>query len=189
MLLKKMVASLSVILATIGLSSWLFFLTNQSHIDNNKTNTKPQIDTLLEDVIATTFDKNGKPSLKLITPKMAHYTKENTTEIIAPVVSILKDNNTWYINSNSAKVIGDLDQIIFSNNVVVRHQGDDKHPTTTMYTSSLTILPDQQIAKTDEAISITQPAAKIYAIGMLANLDEGTVKLLSQAREEYAPES
>ena len=58
-----------------------------------------------------------------------------------------------------------------------------------MKTASLTVFPDKQQASTDNAIVITQPDTVIHAVGMLADLNEGTVKLLSQAKGDYVPSS
>jgi len=58
-----------------------------------------------------------------------------------------------------------------------------------MKTDSLTVFPHQKVVSTKDAVVILQPDLTIHAIGMTANIDEGTVKLLSQARGEYAPRS
>jgi lipopolysaccharide export system protein LptC len=181
--------NLSFLLAAIGLTSWLIIATNQPQYSIKPTSSN-QIDTLVENVIATTFDKSGKPVLTVTTPKMTHYTTEDITEMTTPAVSISKDpQHIWNINSKSAQIIGNVIKIVFHGDVVVKHLGDEEHPVTTLYTSSLTVLPKEQLAETSEAILIAQPAAKIYGVGMHANLEEGTIQLLSNAREEYVPYS
>ena len=49
--------------------------------------------------------------------------------------------------------------------------------------------PNEQTAETNALITLYQPNITVNAIGMTANIDTGDIKLLSQARGEYAPNS
>jgi lipopolysaccharide export system protein LptC len=82
-----------------------------------------------------------------------------------------------------------MEKIKFSQHVVIHHPGDVVNAMTTLQTDSLTVFPDKQQAKTDAAITITQPDAIVHAVGMLANLELGTIKLLTATRGEYVPTS
>lgn len=176
-------------LLAAALSCWSIFLSSKSPT-TVKESAPDQPDTIMEDVIATIMNKEGKPRLKLTSPKMIHYVENDTTELATPHVVIYRQSpQPWHIDANHAKATLGTTEITFWDNVVIHHLADDDNPLTTMNTSSLTILPEEKIAKTREAVTVTQPDTKINAIGMLANWDEGTVKLLSQAREEYVPKS
>lgn len=147
-------------------------------------------DAYAEDVTAVIMTKQGKPSLLLETPKMVHYPKSDLTEITTPHVVVYRQTlQPWHVNANHAKSFQGTSRIVFWDHVVINHIADNDNPRTTVQTPTLTIFPDQQLAKTDEAILFTQPFTTIHAVGMLANLDEGTIKLLSQAKEEYVPKS
>jgi lipopolysaccharide export system protein LptC len=186
MTFRNIIITLLFLLAVI-LSASSILITGNSPMAVNQNNID-QIDTSLEEVVTTVFDKNGEISLKIITPKMVHYTKNNFTLISKPKITIFREpNNIWYVNAQSAEAFNGLDKITFHNEVVVRHESDASHPATTLYTSLLTVYPENQTAETDAPVSILQPGAKANAIGMLANLKDGTVKLLSDAREEYVP--
>lgn len=174
-------------LFVISLSLWSILRSGSPHI--NKT-TALTSDAIMEDVNATIFNKQGKPSLKIISPSMIHYVENNVTEITTPKITIFREPAAlWHIDSNNAQAFNGLDKIIFRDHVVVRHQDNPAQDETTMYTCSLTVYPDKKTAETSEAVSLIQPTAKISATGMLADMNEGTIKFLSQAREEYAPSS
>jgi lipopolysaccharide export system protein LptC len=184
---KSTIITLLFILA-VGLSiGSVFFAGSKNQLTASVTD-KDQIDTLVEDVVTTVFDKNGKVSLKIVTPKMIHYTKSDLTLITTPKITIFREpDNIWHVDAESAEAFNGLDKIIFRRNVVVSHKSDAGHPVTMLYTSLLTVHPEDQTAETNQAVSILQPGAKANAIGMFANLQDGTVKLLSDAREEYVP--
>jgi lipopolysaccharide export system protein LptC len=136
------------------------------------------------------MNKQGTPSLKVEAPNMTHYPDEDVTYINYPHVTVYRQSpQPWYINSNYAEATNGTEKIVFTDNVVIHHPTDIQNPDTTMETSSLTVFPDQKQAETDKPVVITQPDTVIHAIGMTADLNDGTVKLLSQARGDYVPAS
>ena len=173
----------------IGLSGWSIFLSKKAPITLSQTS-PDQPDAFMEDVVAIIMSKEGKPRLKVETPKMFHYAKNDSTEFTKPHVTIYRQSpQPWHINANHAKATWGTSEILFWENVIIHHLEDEENPITTMNTSSLTIFPEKKVAETNKEIIVTQPNTMIRAIGMLANWDAGTVKLLSQAREEYVPKS
>lgn len=186
--LKNTLISTLLIFA-VGLSSWSILIGKKSDA-LKPTNSTKEPDAYMEEVIATIFNKQGTPSMKIETPKMVHYADNDTTNIAKPHITVYRQSpEPWYINSNFAKATQGIDQILFWDNVIIHHAHDIDNPTTTMTTTSLTVFPNEQLAKTDEAITVTQPDSTLKAVGMFANMNDGTVKLLSQARGEYVPSS
>lgn len=187
--LKNMTIGFLIIIA-MGLSMWSILITRQS-ISTSSETASDRPDAFMEDVVATVIDKEGAPALKVVAPKVVHYVENDATDMTSPIITIYRKDspNPWFINADHAKATQGVDQIVFQNKVTIHHPTDSRYPTTIMHTDSLTVFPEKQLAQTKEAIIINQPASTIHAIGMLANLDDGTVKLLSEAREEYAPGS
>ncbi len=171
------------------LSAWSIVLSKQSHMLTLPSHSD-EPDAYMENVVALIMNKQGSPSLKIEAPKMTHYAEEDTTYINSPHVTLYRQSpEPWYINSDHAEATNGTEQIIFSDNVVIHHPADIANPNTTMETASLTVFPDKEQARTDNAVLITQPDTIIHAVGMLANLTDGTVKLLSQAKGDYVPVS
>jgi lipopolysaccharide export system protein LptC len=153
-------------------------------------NSSTEPDAYMENVVATFLNKQGIPSMKIETPKMVHYANNDMTHISKPHITVYRQSpEPWYINSDFAKATDGIEQILFWDNVIIHHAQDIDNPTTTMTTTSLTVFPNKQVAKTSDAVTVTQPNATLHAIGMLANMNNGTVKLLSNARGEYVPSS
>lgn len=183
--LKNSAISFLIIL-TLGLSCWSIFISK--HAETTFADAAHRPDAFMENVVATIINKEGDPSLKVEAPKMVHYTDNDTTDIETPHITMYRQSpEPWHINSNYAKATQGLDQIYFWDNVVIHHMSDIANPTTTMTTTTLTVFPDKQIAQTKDNVTLIQPDTTIHGLGMLANLNEGTVQLLSQARGEYVP--
>lgn len=185
---KNFSLSLLLIIA-LSLSAWSILLSHSNNRGSLTTNPR-EADSYMQDVVATIFNNEGKRSLTMTTPKMTHYPEGDTTQILTPAVTVYRQSPMpWYINSDSAKAIHGIDEILFSNNVNIRHPADIENPTTSMTTNMLTIFPSKQVASTDQPVVFTQPDTVIHATGMQANLDDGTIELLSQAKGEYVPTS
>lgn len=149
-----------------------------------------QPDSFMEEVTATIMNKDGVPKLKIQAPRMTHYAMNNQTYFTKPHVTVYRQSpQPWFIDSDFGKAMNGIDHIIFSSHVVIHHPADFADPKTIMQTTSLDVFPNEKQATTSEAVTITQPDTVVHAIGMLANLEDGTVKLLSAAKGDYVPSS
>lgn len=178
------------LITALLLSGWSAFIIYQkkSSADQNLPG-KP--DAFMEDVVATIIDKQGKPSLKIVSPKMTHYVENDTTEINKPLLTLYrttrqKASKPWRLTANHARALQGVNQIHLWENVVINHPGDAQDEKTTLLTPTLNVYPDKQLAETLDPVVISQPYTKIQAIGMNADLATGAVKLLSQTRGEYS---
>lgn len=176
-------------LAALMLSIWSIFLSTHSSVSAKKNPNLP--DGFMENVVAIVINKQGLPALKVFTPRMVHYLENDTTGILKPHVIVYRNSpQPWHINSDYAFAYQGTTQINFQNHVVINHLADISNPATVLQTSAITVFPDKQIATTRQPVIIQQPGTIVHGIGMLANLNDGTVKLLSAAQGQYnAPKS
>jgi lipopolysaccharide export system protein LptC len=143
-------------------------------------------DAYMENVTAIIMDKKGKPSIKIKTPRMVHFIENDTSELIDPQLTIYRRSpEPWFITSKFAKAQQGIDQVDFWKDVIIHHAGDLTSPATIITTPTLTVHPNDQTAETTDFITFTQPSVTVKAIGMTADLNTGSIKLLSQTRGEY----
>ena len=151
-------------------------------------------DAYMEDVVATMIDKQGKPTVKIVSPKMTHYLENDTTEIIKPLLTLYRTSHQksppkpWHLSANHAKALQGINRIFLWENVIIHHPGDEQDEKTTLKTLTLDVYPEKQTATTEDPVVIIQPNSKVEALGMNADLASGAVKLLSQTRGEYRVE-
>jgi lipopolysaccharide export system protein LptC len=177
------------LIAAVSLTTWSLLDSKKSQSKYTLTNSNIP-DALMEDVVATIMNKEGTPTLKVSTPRMVHYANNDATDIEKPVVTVYRHTpNPWLITSDYARATSGTTQILFWRNVVLNHAADNENPATIMHTEALTVFPNQRTAQTDQPITINQPDLTVHATGMLADMNEGTVKLLSKAQGEYVPVS
>lgn len=169
----------------IGLSTWSLFLTHDPKADN-ATPLASQPDAFMENVTAVLMNQQGKPTLKMTTPKMIHFAKDDSTTLMTPHIIIYRPSMApWHVDAKHAKTLLGKQQIQLWDNVVIQHERDTENPNTLIQTESLTLFPGKQVVETDQPITLKQPNTLIHAIGMLANMETGTVQLFSKAEGEY----
>lgn len=147
-----------------------------------------QMDAYMENVSAIIMNKQGKPNMKIVSPKMTHYATNDTTQLIDPELTLYrKSPKPWFIKAKYAKATDGIENIHFSEDVTIHHAADDVNPATLIKTSTLLVQPNKQIASTNDEITLIQPDLVVKATGMYADLNTGDIKLISQARGEYTP--
>lgn len=185
---KNILFSLTMITA-IGLAVWTTLLSlRPQNILTADTSTLP--DAIMENVTSVIIDKLGKPSMKIVTPRMIHYASNDTTHLVSPKLTLYrKSPKPWIITSNFADATQGVENVRFKENVVIHHPADSSNPATLIKTSFLLVHPNRQVAETSELITLIQPSLVVKATGMYADMNSGDIKLLSQARGEYVPNS
>ena len=172
----------------VGLAGWTIFVAYRP-----TTNITPKSaalpDAFMEDIKTIILDKYGKPKMKLSTPKLIHFTENDTTQLQAPQLTLYrKSPNPWYITAQHAQATDGIDNIRFWENVIIHRAADENNPATVIKTSLLIVHPNQKTAETSHFITLNQPNLVVKATGMYANMNTGDIKLLSNARGEYVPE-
>jgi len=90
------------------------------------------------------------------------------------------------IKSNNGKVIGNGDEYLFRDNVILTRVRTKKKREMKLFTDQLDILPNLDIILTKKPVKIIQePNIEIYGVGMKYDNKEGIVKLLSNVKVHY----
>lgn len=174
-------------IAALGIAIWTTYLSYQPQ-PRTAAHSSLLPDAFMEQVSAVIMDKQGKPNLKIVSPKMVHYAANDTTQLIKPELTIYrKSPKPWYITANYAKATQGVDNISFRENVTIHHAADENNPATLIKTPTLTVHPNKRTAETNDLITLIQPNLTVKATGMYADMNSGDIKFISQARGEYVP--
>lgn len=174
-------------LISLACSGWYF-----ANLDNviklDKETLSNTIDTTVSNLTVRQFSTDGVLINYLTTPIMHHIPKGDVHLLENPHIIVAQDNKPyWDIRSKKAKSYAGGEKIIFSKEVIVQQNLNDKAQTSTMKTEEVTYYPKEKKATTDLFITYEQPGNFIQSRGMTAYLDEKRVELLHQARGSYAP--
>jgi lipopolysaccharide export system protein LptC len=130
----------------------------------------------------------GKPRYVISGERLTHRPVDNTALIDKPVVQSLTDEHPpMTMTSNSALVSQNQNQIDLTGNVDIRRPAAPGAEPMRIRTEVLTILPDDEIAKTDKPIRMTLGSASVDAVGMVANNATQQIALGGRGKVAYPP--
>jgi lipopolysaccharide export system protein LptC len=132
----------------------------------------------------------GKPRYVISGERLTHRPADNTALIDKPVVQSLTDEHPpMTMTSDRALVTQNQNQnqIDLTGNVDIRRPGAPGAEPLRIRTETLTILPDDEIAKTDRPIRMTLGSASVDAVGMVANNATQQIALGGRGRATYPP--
>lgn len=143
-------------------------------------------DYVVENLAATRFGPDGLPRYSLSARHMVHYPDDDTTHLEAPkLVNFSRSNATVTVTSKTAMVSSNGEDAYLTDDVrLVRAAYADKSELT-MQTSYLHVIPDDDIAKTDKPVRISDAHILITAVGLEFNNQTRILKLLSNVRGRY----
>jgi lipopolysaccharide export system protein LptC len=186
-MIYKYTAISFMMIIVVGIATWTTFMSYRPQ-NNTSTNTKQLPDAFMEDITAFIMDKQGKLSMKIVTPKMIHFTENDTTMLTTPQLTLYrKSPNPWFVTAKYAKATEGVENVHFWDNVMIQHDADQVNPATLIKTSTLMVHPNRKTAETNQFVTMIQPNLVVKAIGMQADMNSGDIKLLSQTRGEYVP--
>jgi lipopolysaccharide export system protein LptC len=130
----------------------------------------------------------GKPRYVVSGDRLTHRPADNTALVEKPVVQNLTDDHPpMTMTAEHALVSQNQNQIDLTGNVdIQRPAGKDSQPLR-IRTEALTVLPDEDIVKTDKPIDMKLGASSVNGVGMLANNATQQVHLGGRGQILYPP--
>ena len=140
-------------------------------------------DYMLEGLSAIRMNHDGVARYTLFAKKMLHYSDDDSTHLEQPrLVNATPGKPVVQIKADQGELPGSSDDVYLTGNVTwLRNAGNGSNKAT-MVTSSLHIIPDDDIARTDKAVTITEGNTTINAVGMELDSRANVTRLLSQVK-------
>jgi lipopolysaccharide export system protein LptC len=130
----------------------------------------------------------GKPRYVISGERLTHRPVDNTALVDKPVVQSLTDEHPpMTMTSDRGLVSQNQNQIDLTGNVDIRRPGAGEAKPLHIRTEVLTILPDEEIARTDKPIHMTLGTASVDALGMVANNATQQIALGGRGKIVYPP--
>lgn len=130
----------------------------------------------------------GKPRYVISGDRLTHRPADNTALVEKPVVqNLTAEHPPMTMTAEHALVSQNQNQIDLTGNVdIQRPAGKDSQPLR-IRTQALTVLPDEDIVKTDKPIDMKLGASSVNGVGMLANNATQQVHLGGRGQIIYPP--
>lgn len=145
-------------------------------------------DYIVEKLHAVLLGETGAASYSLAATRMVHYPDDDTTLLTAPkFVSYGSPEATVTVTASEGVVSAKGDHVYFQDDVRVERAAQDGVGELVMRTTFLHVIPDRHIARTDRAVTLSDGANTVSAVGLEINSETRVIKLLSNVRGNYEP--
>lgn len=142
-------------------------------------------DFTVETLLATRMGVNGRIRDTLRAAKMVHFPDDDSTVLDLPRYVSLTHSAPLSITSKTATVTSNAGNIYFHGNVIAKRAEIPGGTSLTVSTEYLHVLPDDNIAKTDRHVTISDANMTIEAAAMELNSETRVLKLQGSVRGVY----
>ena len=169
-------------------SFWLLQLMQASDIDAQLGGPPDEPDYIVENFSFVRMTANGQPSYLVSGKRLAHIPLGDVSNVDQPLLrgvepgrppmTVVANNGRIHHEEHRVELFGDVDlkrpKTATSESLHVR-------------TQALTVLPDEEIVKTDQPIDMQLGASSVKSVGMVANNATQQLQLSGRGRIVYPP--
>ncbi|HTD91346.1 MAG TPA: LPS export ABC transporter periplasmic protein LptC [Burkholderiales bacterium] len=142
-------------------------------------------DFMIEKLVATRMDDNGRIRDTLQASRMVHFPDDDSTELTLPRFVSVARGTPLAVTSKQALVSSNGSDLYFQGDVHATRAPQAGKSTLLVVTDYLHLMPDDNIAKTDRHVTISDANMSIDAIGMELNNETRILKLNAGVRGVY----
>jgi len=179
----RLIVGLALLVAALlsGWSAWRM----RSHVEP-PSDTARRSDYVLRDFEMVLLARDGTESVRLKAPELQRSQEDESLSIVQPVFVMPADPGAWRLSADQGWVSPDADLVRLQGNVSGHSEGDNPSQAT-LRTERLELLPEQNLARTEDRVVLTQPGIMQTGVGMEADLKNRNYRLLSQVKVRYDP--
>lgn len=142
-------------------------------------------DFTVETLLATRMDATGRIRDTLRAARMVHYPDDDSTALEQPRYVSLAHGTPLTVTSKKALVTSNGGNIYFHGDVVANRAAPADRNALVLKTEYLHVIPDDNIAKTDRHVTISDANMRIEAAGMHLNSETRVLNLHGGVRGVY----
>jgi len=178
------------LLPFLGLLAATYWLNQQAQPDPVKPDgsSRHDPDTVVENFSAVKLNKQGTPYFIMKAARMQHYPDDDSTSLEAPRLTLLaEDRPPLLATAESGSISRRGDEMSLQGGVEVLRGAGVKQDQLKLQTEYLNVIPDQELARSDRSVTITEANTTVKAVGLELNNKTRTIKLLSNVKSQHVP--
>jgi lipopolysaccharide export system protein LptC len=189
--LDRIAAIVSLVLLT-GLGLFTFYLSQVAERDLRPRGAarapSGEPDYFVERLALLTMNELGEPAFRLEARQLRHYPQDDTTDFEEPVmVSLDPERPRVTITANRGRVLQGGVEVQLSGDVVVTRAATANAAPMVAETPFAIVLPDEDIVRTDQPVSVLQGGSRLTGVGMELNNRTRRLQVDSKVRAVLQP--
>ncbi len=175
---------LTLLLALAVAATWWL----QPPAETTSTTTAVTVDYAITDFYARQTGTDGRTRRILQADRVEHDRTHDQSRLTRPRALLYRgEAPLWLVRADHGLQADDQRRLELSGDVVAHRRGEDENHYTLVESERMLLFPRKEYLETDQPLIISSPSAMLSGVGAQAWLDEGRIKLLSQAVGHYQP--
>lgn len=180
------------LLSTLGL--FTFYLSQVANRDTGARPARPvassEPDYFVERLALLTMNERGEPSFRLEARQLQHFPADDSTEFEQPVmVSLDPSRPRVTVTADRGRLEQGSEAAHLTGNVVVTRAATASAAPMKAETEYAVVLPDEDIVRTDQPVTVVQGGSQLTGIGMELNNRTRQLRVDSRVRAVIQPPS
>jgi len=169
-------------------SFWLLQVMENQDADTRLGGPSSEPDYIVENFSFVRMTKEGKPNYVVSGKRLAHTPQGDVSQVEAPVMQGMTPGRPrMTIVAKNAQIYHEEHRVELLGNVDIQRPATPTSEALRIRTQALTVLPDEEILKTDLPIEMQLGAATVRGTGMVANNATQKLRLASRSQIVYPP--
>lgn len=140
----------------------------------------------VEGFMAVRMNPDGSRRYELAGTRLTHYSDKTGSMLESPsLVYHDYERAPVKVSSDTAEVEGGGENVYFRGNVTIARPAFASNPPLAVATSYLHVIPDEEIAKTDQAVTMTEGNSTARSVGLEFDNRAKRIRLLSTVQAHY----
>lgn len=178
--LKQFGLFVLLLLSVIG-TGWFLERQDNSQQPASVSTTGP--DSFVEGIDLAVMDENGHLKYQVRAEHMTHFPNDDILKLSRPDIDIVHtDGAVWHIKAERGETTTAGDRLWLLGEVDIRRPDTTTGSAIHVVTSDLLVKPEDELAETENAATITGDQYVINAVGLKADFRTHTLELLSRVR-------
>lgn len=176
--MKRLASLFPVII--VGLLSaatfWLEYVV-RSERPSGLGNARHDPDAVVEDFELDRFDKVGHLRAHVVGTRMLHYPDDDSADVIAPVVTLTGATRPLRLSSRSARITDQSRKVVMTGEVRGVRPAAAGSPQQTLASEEMTVLTEDEVARTDKPVTVTQGDSRLDGVGAVWDNASGILRM------------
>lgn len=180
----------ALLLVLVAALSWWLQRSVVTESESSVDQVRHEPDYYMENFESTSLDEMGRPAYQLDAENMLHFPDDDSATLEKPHLIVFRgEEEFWDIRAESGLVLNKGESVILQGDVIILRVRPGDEEALQVYTSDLTVRPDEKYVETDAEVTIKDGQGVTRAVGMWADLNQRRVELLSNVRGTYVPQN
>jgi len=142
-----------------------------------------QADYYLEAFETRKYDAEGNPQYVMKGDTLSHYPQDDRSVIVEPRLVVYRRNIVWKMSSPRGVFTPQPDTFVLDGDVSMLRRGSEED--VKLETSNVVVMTEANKVTTDQPITVTADSWQLRSIGLESDINDGTLKLLSNVTARY----